>query len=348
MLKKSKKRIASLLLMTFVGSIALAGCGGGGEDAATAGGDEVVKLRCANVMATGNNVTLGVEKFAELVEEKSNGSIIVEVYSDAQLGSDRDTTEQVQSGTLDMATCSTDNFATFVPAIMAFALPYIVDSSNQQNLYDAIDNGELGQYFTTQMEDIGLHPVMYNEYGYRCFVSANRAIVTPDDMKSMKLRTTDSQVEKAVAEILGAAGTPVAWGETYTALQQGTVDGESNTFGLLHAAKHSEVLKYAATTEHNYSMHLLLMNQAKYESLTEEQRAIIDEAAAEALAYERELSAQNEADAKQGFLDNGCEIIELTDAQKDMWRETTAPIYDQLVPSVIPQEAVDLVRATQE
>lgn len=347
---KCRNKVILTWLVAFFCAIALAGCSGGGDGQQASAGDsgDVLKIRCANVMATGNNVTLGVEKFAELVKEKSNGSILIEVYSDAQLGSDRDTTEQVQSGTLDMATCSTDNFATFFPDIMAFALPGIVSPDNQEKLYDAIDHGELGAYYKTNMEAVGLHSVMFLEYGYRCFFSSSGSVASPDNLKSMKLRTTDSQVEKAVAEVLGATGMPVAWGETYTALQQGSCEGESNTFGLLEAAKHIEVLKYAATTEHNYSMHLLLMNNDLYQSLTEEQKTIIDEAAAEALAYERELSAENEAAAKQAFLDAGCEVVDLSQEQRAKWMEALSPVYDQMVPSVISQEAVELIRATQQ
>lgn len=327
-------------------AVALSGCGRAGEQPGRRK-DGVLRIRCANVMSTGNNVTLGVERFAELVGKKSGGKMVVEVYSDAQLGSDRDTAEQVQAGTLDMTTCSSDNFATFLPDIMAFALPGIVSPKNQQNLYDAIDNGEVGAYYREKMKEIDLYPVMFLEYGYRCFFSTTSSVAKPENMRSMKLRTTDSQVEKAVAEILAASGMPVSWGETYTALQQGSCEGESNTFGLLKAAKHLEVLNYAATTEHNYSMHLLLMNDDLYQSLSKEEKQIIDEASVEALAYERELSAKDEEMAIQAFRDAGCEVVELTDGQKEEWMQALSPVYEQMVPSVISQKAVDLIRATQ-
>lgn len=340
------KKMMVIAITGLLTGVLLAGCSGE-EKQVGRRVDGVLRIRCANVMSTGNNVTLGVEKFAELVKEKSGGKIVVEVYSDAQLGSDRDTTEQVQAGTMDMATCSSDNFATFLPDIMAFALPGIISSDNQQQLYDAIDYGELGKFYRKKMEDIDLHPVMFNEYGYRNFFSTTSPVATPENMKNMKLRTTDSQVEKAVAEILGASGMPVSWGETYTALQQGSCEGESNTFGLLNAAKHVEVIKYAAVTEHNYSMHLLLMSNDLYQALSQEERGIIDEAAAEALTYERAISAQDEADAIQAFKDAGCEVAELTGEQKEAWRAALDPVYDLMVPSVISQEAVDIIRATQ-
>ena len=346
---KSKKLIAGLLLTAFTAATVLTGCGGGGGTEQQASSDaEVLTFTCANVMASGNNVTMGIEKFAELVKEKSGGTMIIDVHSDAELGNDVDTTQQVQSGSLDMANSSSDNFGVFCPDILGLSLPYIVSADNMDALYDAIDNGELGAMYREQMAAQNLHPLLFCEYGFRCFHSSSAPINSPADMKDMKLRATSSQVELAVAEALAAPAQTVAWGETYTALQQGTVDGESNTFGLLHAAKHDEVLKYAATTEHNYSMHILFMAEDAYQALTDEQKAIIDEAAAEAVAWQREVSATMEDEAKAGFEANGVEIVTLTDEQKAEWADATASVYDKLVPSVISQEAVDLIKATQE
>lgn len=347
---RSKKLVAGLLLTTFTVATALTGCGGSGDKDVKAnanGGSDTITFTLANVMSTGNNVTLGIEKFAELVDEKSGGTMKVDVHSDAELGNDVDTTQQVQAGSLDMATCSSDNFGVFDTDVLALSLPYIVDKTHMESLYSAIDSGDLGTYYKERMAEKNLHPLMFNEFGFRCFVSASKSINTPADMKDMKLRATSSQVELAVAEALAAPAQTVAWGETYTALQQGTVDGESNTFGLLHASKHDEVLKYAATTEHNYSMHILLMAEDKYQALTDEQKAILDEASAEAVAYERELSVQDERDAKKAFKTNGVDVVELTDEQKEEWKAATASVYDKLVPSVISQEVVDLVKATQ-
>lgn len=347
----SKKLVAGVLATSFTMAIALTGCGGGQKAEAPATEEpaaETVTFTCADVMATGNNVSLGIHKFAELVEEKSGGAMIVDVHSDAELGSDVDTVQQVQAGSLDMANSSTDNFGAFDPDVTALCLPYIVSSEKTAALWDSIDNGELGAYFGARMAEMNLHPLMWCEYGFRCYHSASKAINSPADMKDMKLRATSSPVELAAAEALAAPAQTVAWGETYTALQQGTVDGESNTFGLLHAAKHDEVLKYSATTEHNYSMHILFMAEDKYQALTDEQKAIIDEAAAEAVAWQREQSAALEQEAKDAFVAGGVEITELTAEQKEEWAAAMAGVYDKMIPATISQEVVDLIKATQE
>ena len=342
---KSKKALATVLLGVFSLATILTGCGGSEQQNNNQASEnqEPIRFVLANSQQTGSAVAMGIDRFAELVEEKSGGTMIIDVHHDAELGSDVETTQQVQAGSLDMGTTSNDNFGVFNTDVLALSLPYAIESENLDKLYEAIDNGELGDYYKARMADINLHPLMFNEYGFRCYMSSSSPIVSPADMKDMKLRATSSQVELAASEALAAPAQTVAWGETYMALQQGTVDGESNTFNALRAAKHDEVLRYAATTEHNYSMHLLLMAEDKYQALTDEQKAVLDEAAAEAVVYQREVLKEQEEAAKQAFVEKGIEVVELTPEQKAEWAEAMSGVYDQLVPEVISQEVVDLL-----
>ena len=186
-------------------------------------------LRLGHPMAPGNNVTVGYEKFKELVEQKSGKKIRIQIFGNCQLGSDRVTTEAAQAGTLDMSSSSTPNLASFSRAYMAIDLPYVTDPKNQEKLYKALDEGELGKALDKVAEGIGLKTIMFSEYGYRNFVSAKKPLNDVADLMNLKIRTTDSPVEVAVATELGMNPAPVAWGETYTALQQGTVDAEGNT-----------------------------------------------------------------------------------------------------------------------
>ena len=341
--KRNKKLIAGILLTAFMITGVTAGCGNSNAKEQNKEQTEAIRFVLANSQQTGSAVAMGIDKFAELVEEKSGGTMIIDIHHDAELGSDVETTQQVQAGSLDMGTTSTDNFGVFDADVLALSLPYAIESENLNKLYAAIDTGKLGEYYKKRMADINLHPLMFNEYGFRCFMSSSAPIISPADMKDMKLRATSSQVELAAAEALKAPAQTVAWGETYMALQQGTVDGESNTFNALQAAKHDEVLKYAATTEHNYSMHLLLMAEDKYQSLTDEQKAVLDEAAAEAVAYQREVLKEKEAAAKEAFAEKGIEVVELTPEQRAEWAEAMSGVYDKLVPGVISQEVIDLL-----
>ncbi len=329
------------LLMVLALLMLLTGCGHQKSK------NDVQIIRIANPQATGDNVTLGYEKFEKLVEEKSNGKIDIQLYSNAMLGSDRATTESVQGGTLDMASCSSPNFAGFIPEFMAFDLPYVTSPKYQKNLYDAIDNGELGKYYREIARTKGFEIIMFSEYGYRNFVTSSKKIENIGDFKGLKLRTTDSPVEVSVAQAVGSIAMPVAWGETYTALSQGAVDGEGNTWSLLYSAKHGEILKYGIDSQHNYSMHILLMNKKRFDELSDKNRKILLESAREALNWQRGIAQENEAKNKQHLIDGGMTIHDLTPEEREAFKNSTEKVYKQYIGSVVPEKAVALVQATQ-
>lgn len=304
-------------------------------------------LRLGHPMAPGNNVTLGYEKFQELVKERSGGKIRIQLFGNAMLGSDRVTMESTQLGTLDMASSSSPNMANFSKAFMVFDLPYITSPEHQKNLYDALDNGPLGKYLAAECEKINLKPIMYSEYGYRNFVSTKKEIASIDALKNLKVRTTASPVEVAVAAKLGMNPTPIAWGEVYTALQQGTVDAEGNTFSLLNDAKHTEVLKYAVDSAHNYSMHILLMNKRKFDSLPAATQELLLTAGHDALEYQRSITADLERKAVETFKAQGIKIHNLTPEERAKFVEATRPVWEQFT-SEIPAELIDLVQSTQK
>lgn len=307
-----------------------------------------LKFRVAHTTPPGNHITLAFEKFKEAVEAKSQGKIRVQIFPNAILGSDRVLMEGAQKGTLEMAVSSTPNMANFSPMYQVFDLPYITSPGNQEKLYKAIDHGELGKFFVTVGHSIGLEPIMYAEYGYRNFVTVKKPIAGAADLAGLKIRTTDSPVEVEVAKALKMNPTPVAWGETYTALQQGTVDGEGNTFPHLFGAKHHEVLKYAVTSAHNYGMQVMMAHKAWWDKLSPEAQSVIRAAAAEALAYQRTvLYPQNEAEARAGFEAAGIKVVDLDEAQLAQFRAATRPVWDKFT-GQFPPELLELVLATQK
>ncbi len=341
--KSYKKRVSLFLTALLAIAIAIPASVSNAE----ANRNRPFTLRLGHPMAPGNNVTLGYEKFKELVEEKSDNKIRIQIFGNAMLGSDRVTTEAAQAGTFDMSSSSTPNMASFHRHFMALDLPYITKPEYQEQFFDALDNGELGDYLQKTAASIGLVPLMYSQYGFRNFVTTNKAINKPEDLQRLKIRTTDSPVEVAVARALGMSPTPVSWGETYTALQQGTVDGEGNTFSLLNDAKHTEVLKYATDSAHNYSMHILYINKKKWDSLTEEQRSIISEAAKEAVEWQREISIELEEKAWQAFRDRGIQITEFTPAQIEQLKAMTQDVRDRYIKE-LPPELMQLIYDTQK
>ncbi len=306
-----------------------------------------LKFRVAHTAPPGNHITFAFDKYKELVEEKSGGRIKVQVFPNAILGSDRVLMENAQRGSVEMAVASTPNMANFSPVYQVFDLPYITSYENREKFYKAIDAGPLHEYFDKVGRSIGLEPIMWAEYGYRNFCTVREAR-DADDLAGIKVRTTDSQVEVEVAKALKMNPTPVAWGEVYTALQQRTVDAGGNTYPHMFGAKHNEVLKYCMDSAHNYSMQLMMANKKWWDKLEPETQELLLEAAQEAVDYQREvLYPQNEKDALQGFKDSGVVMIELTDAQKAEFEKITAPVWDKFE-NQIPQEAIDLVEATQK
>lgn len=313
----------------------------------TAQAAKKVTLRVGHPMAPGNNVTVGYEKFKEILEEKSGGNIQVKLFPNTILGSDRVTTESAQRGNLEMTSSSSPNLASFSKAFMAFDLPYITDPKNQLKLYAALDEGPLRERLDQEIDKIGLKAVMFSEFGYRSFCSATREITGPETYRGLKVRTTDSPVEVAVAKSLSMNPTPIAWGETYTALQQGTVDGEGNTYSLLNDAKHTEVLKYATDTYHNYSMHVLMINKKFFDKLSADQQKMIMDAGKEALVWQRNISAELEDKAVQAFKERGIKIYNLTEADRAEVINMTRPVWNQFK-NDIPQDLIQLILDTQK
>ncbi len=305
-------------------------------------------LRLGHPMPLNNNVTVGYEKFKELVEKKSNGKIKIQIFPNAQMGSDRVTTVHAQRGReLELASSSTSNMVGSHKDYMAFDLPYVISPQSQNKLFNALDNGALGEYYKKTAESIGLVPLMYSQYGFRNFVTTNKEIKTVEDLKGLKVRTANSPVENAVAQAFGMDPHSIDWDAVYGELKQGTINSEGNTFSLLNDAKHTEVIKYATNSAHNYSMHILFINKEKWNSLTSEQRRIIEEAAKEAVVWQRENSIDLEAEAWRIFHTKGIQTTVFNDAELAKLKALTQSVRDTFTQE-LPAELVKLIADTQK
>lgn len=308
-----------------------------------------IKFRLAHTAPPGNHITLAYKKFADIVSEKSDKKIQVQLLPGAVLGSDRVLIEGAQKGTLEMGVSSTPNLSNFSSSFQVFDLPYITSPKFQQNLYKSLNNASsLNKYLESSAHKIGLQPVMYAEYGYRHFFSTKKPLNSSADLAGLKMRTTDSPVEIDVAKSLGTNPAPIAWGEVYTALQQGTIDAEGNTFAHLYGAKHHEALKYGITSSHNYGMQVAMANKAWWDGLPAEAQKLILSAAAEATEYQRTvLYPQGEADARKGFIAAGVKITDPSEQEIEKFKAMTKPVYDKYAEKM-PAELLNLVIATQK
>lgn len=346
---KKNRNVYFSLVFIVVFSLFVSGCGlskqSSGEGAKESSGkSEVIKFRLGQSKSANHPVSKGIDKFAELVKEKSNGQIIIETFHDAVLGSDREVIEGAQQGTLDFASSSTPNMASFTNYFTAWDLPYIFE--NKDEVYKAVD-GKPGEVIRKEMEKSGFKVIFFPDYGFRQVVNNVRPIKAPADLDGLKVRTTNSPIEQADFEAFGANPTPVAWAEVFTALQQGTVQGEGNSYSLLWDTKHQEVLKYATEVNYNYSSDVVVMNMEKFDSLSPDQQKIIMEAGDEAVKWQRNLANEREAEAKQQFIDYGIEIYEPTAEEMREWKKTVKPVWDEFIkPGKAEPEYVDLILET--
>ena len=331
-----KKRLVSLMLAGLL-TLTLTACGGQKSDSpATSGNGDAapsgtIVLKCGHVLADGSHFDFGVDKFAELVNEKSGGTLQVEVHTDGTLGQEREMMESLQIGNLDLALVSTAPISNFYSQMSVLDMPYLFDS--KAHAYAVLD-GEIGQSLFDGLESQGMVGLTYMENGFRN-VFSTKPITKPADLKGVKIRIMENQ-------ILNAIVTNMASGEVYTGLQQGTIDAAENAICAYYSSAYYEVCKELSLTEHFYGATALLMSKKVFASLTEEQQTILKEAAAEA----RDLQRADVAERETRYLDelqaeDGVTVHE--DVDKDAFRAITDEIYPKFY-DTIPQDLVESIR----
>lgn len=303
--------------------------------------EKKLNMRLGHPMNKGDMVSLGCLKFSEILKEKSGGNIRLKVYGDCILGSDRVTTEGAQKGTLSMSSISTGNLSLFAPDFLMFDMPYIIDPMDPeatQKLFEAMDNGPLGKHYEKVLNDINLKLIYFGDVGYRDFQFHNRQVTSIEELKNIKTRITDSVVELAVAKALGMYPIPMAWGETVTAMRQGTVDAMAlNNASIAALGDIGDIAKYVLDTKHNYYGHVVVMNLDLWKSLTDKQRSVIEEAAAEAVRYERDLSAKQNSESYALMESKGVTINKCTAEDYARLKEITRPVWEEFRANVSPE-----------
>ncbi|MFH1135475.1 MAG: TRAP transporter substrate-binding protein [Pseudomonadota bacterium] len=225
------------------------------------------------------------EVFKRIVEERSHGAMEVKIYPDSQLGDEREQWQSMQEGILQMSTSSCEPLAGFVPEWMAFSIPYLTDS--EEVLLKVLD-GPVGQEMKQLVLDkIGVRILGWSFLGFRNFTTAKKEIHSPADMKGLKIRVTQSPEKVKMVEALGAQAVPISWSELYTALQQGVVDGQENPFSMIEQAKLYEVQKFLVADGHTLGVLPISISEKTFQSLTPDQRRIVQDAALKAITIFR-------------------------------------------------------------
>ena len=214
---------------------------------ARGGSDHQLVLKLGHGLDTGHPVHQGMEFMKERLEELSSGNVTIDIYPSAVLGSEIQCIEQLQNGSLAMTKTSAAAMENFIPAMAVYSLPYVFRDADH---YWAVLNGDVGQSLLRKGEDKYLRGLCYYDSGSRNFYTKDKPIKTPDDLKGLKIRVMNSKTAIDMVKAMGGAPTPIAWGELYYALAQGTVDGAENNPPSFTSNKHYEICKHFSLDGH--------------------------------------------------------------------------------------------------
>ncbi len=269
------------------------------------------------------------ELFAGKVNELSGGKIQIDILSDAQLGSEASMIEGMKLGTIDCAIISNFSYSSSIPDFCVFDMPYIF--TNEKQAHAVMDDAEItGDLFDKLYDEFDVKILAYGEGGFRSVINTKKAITSPADFASLKIRVPGNETYLATFDALGANPVSMASSECYTGLQQGTIDGLEQPIGPMYSYKSYEVCKYISLTEHLYNPISLTVSRSLWESLSEEEQGWFTEAAASARDEQRvENISLNEKLLKAMQDERGIAVNEIED--KAPFREAVQPVYDNYV-----------------
>ncbi|CAM3826791.1 TRAP transporter substrate-binding protein [Paracoccus yeei] len=299
-----------------------------------------ITLRSSDTHPDGYPTVEGVKAMAAEVKEKTQGRICIEVFPSSQLGEEKDTIEQTQFGVIDMIRASFGSFNDIVPITQTVSLPYLYKSD--EHLHKVMD-GPIGQEIAKGFEEHGLVPLAYYDGGARSFYNAKKPIRTVEDLKGLKFRVMQNDVFVDMMTALGATATPMPYGEVYSSIQTGVIDGAENNFPSYDSSGHAEVAKYFTLDQHLMVPELVAVAKTSWDKLSPEDQAIMREAAQNSATLQRRLWAEQEKASEDKVAAAGAEIIK--DVDKTAFIEAMAPVYEKYVTT---PEARDLVKRIQE
>lgn len=283
----------------------------------------VTTLKLGHTGAPDHHYQIASQMFADNVAKRTNGEIEIKIFPSDQLGKQKQLVSQAQLGQTDMVLTSDAVISSFVPIFGVLNLPFLFKDID--HVSKAMD-GEVGAMLAKEADKKGLVVLGYWENGFRHITNNKRPIRVPDDLKGIKLRTPESKLVMDSFKALGASPTPMSFGDIYSALQLGTVDGQENPIAHLLAQKWYEVQKYLSLTGHQHYVEPLLMSKARFAKLSPEQQKILLEEAQKVAVEIRKMATEDE-EAKLEEVKKHMEVNDVPDKQPFM--DAVKPVYDQ-------------------
>lgn len=296
------------------------------DDGAASG---VRALKLAHGLDTAHPVHVAMDFMGKRLEELSGGTMKIDIYPSGVLGSEVQCIEQIQSGSLAMTKVSTAAIETFIPELGVFGVPYLF--RDESHFWEVV-NGEIGHELLGVGEASGLRGLCYYDAGSRNFYSTKRPIRSPADLKGMKIRVQNSRIAIEMIEAMGGSPTPIAWGELYSALAQGVVDGAENNPPSYESSRHFEVAKFFTPDAHTMVPDMLVIGTKIWSTLNEQQRGWLIEAAEESSVYQRKLWADETRLSLERVVAAGVVIVDCDPAE---FQKACEPLSARLSQTVI-------------
>lgn len=327
-----KRHFRKILGTAILSLMALTACGN--EEAAEAqigsttedNSKEVITIKVGHISPPEHSFAIGFDQFAAAVEEETDGQVQFEIYGGGQLGGERDLTEQVQLGTLDMTLVTTGPVANFVPMLGVLDMPFLFESLD--HVYATLD-GEVGADLLAEMTSVGLKGFAFWENGMRHFSNNKQEIRTPDDIKGLKMRTLENDIFVETYRALGTDPTPIAFPEVYTSFQQGVVDGSDFSVGVFESTKQYEVQSHFSQSGIYYAAAVLMMNGEKFNSLPTEVQEVFVSLGEEYAGIQRQITQDMEEEQIIKMKDQGVQVIEASEIDVAAFKKAVQPVYDQ-------------------
>lgn len=299
----------------------------------------VTTLRLGHGLDTSHPVHRAMESMAESVARDSQGRLRLEIYPSEQLGSEREMLELLQIGSLDLTKTSASVLENFAPAFRVFSLPYLFE--DREHLFEVLD-GPTGAELLATPTPQRLRGLGYYDAGSRSFYTRDRPTLTPKDLAGLKIRTQESASAIAMVQALGGSPTPIAWGELYSALQQGVVDGAENNPPSFHLSRHYEVCKHYVLDEHTAVPDVLVLSEITWQRLAPVDRELLRSAALASSVLQRDLWREATERAMDEVRRAGVEIHR---PDKRAFAEKVAPLLEEAAASEDLGPWVERIRA---
>jgi len=302
---------------------------------------KVKSIKLAHGLDPSHPVHKAMVYMSQRLEEKSQGRYRLEIYPSGQLGTERECIELLQIGSLGMTKVSSSVLEGFVPAFNVFSLPYLF--RNDAHRF-AVLEGEIGRRLLLEGERFGVRGLCFFDAGSRSFYTKAKPIIKPDDLRGLKIRTQESPTSLRMIKALGGSATPIAWGELYTALQQGIVDGAENNPPTFHLSHHYEVCQYYCLDEHTSVPDVLLISREVWKRLPREAQEWVQAAANEAAEYQKKLWQEATQTALAEVQKAGVKVLY---PDKALFQAKVGEIYTTYQSDPVLGQLIEAIRAVQ-